>query len=199
MKKWKIINLILTTIFIGILLLVILNLSTTLDNNFYNLIVKFKNHNLTTFFKVITNFGGTCLIVIGIIILLIIFKDYNKRLLISTSIISSTLTNLIFKNIIGRPRPEIDALVTETSQSFPSGHTMATTILYGLIIYFIYQSNLNKYLKFTLISLIIVFMTLIYLSRIYLGVHFLTDILGGLTLSLIILNSHINIIMNEAK
>lgn len=197
MKKWKIIDIILAALFISTLLLIILKINNTIDNSFYNFIIKFKNHNLTTFFKLITNFGGTCIIVIGIIILLAIFKDYNKRLLIFTSIITSTITNLIFKNIIGRPRPNVDALVMETSKSFPSGHTMATTILYGLIIYFIYNSNLNKYLKIALISIIIILMMLIYLSRIYLGVHYFTDVLGGLTLALLILNTHINIIMHK--
>lgn len=64
---------------------------------------------------------------------------------------------------------------------------MASLAFYGLLIYFIYKSNLNKKIKNLLIILLSILIILIGLSRIYLGVHYATDIISGFLLSTIFL------------
>ena len=84
--------------------------------------------------------------------------------------------------IVKRPRPSVVHLVNETNYSFPSGHAMAITCLYGLFIYYLYHSKL-KYRKL-LISGCIIIILFVTLSRIYLGVHYFSDVFGGVMLSL---------------
>ena len=71
--------------------------------------------------------------------------------------------------------------------SFPSGHAMASLAFYGLLIYITKRLVKNKYLKILLITLNIAIIILIGVSRIYLGVHYLSDVLTGYSISIIYL------------
>lgn len=90
----------------------------------------------------------------------------------------------MLKNTLKRPRPIDYRLIEETGYSFPSGHSMASMAFYGLLIYLIYRNVKNKYLKWTLICLLSVLIILIGISRIYLGVHYTSDVLAGFLVSL---------------
>ena len=96
--------------------------------------------------------------------------------------------NILLKDIIGRSRPdEIYALVQETGYSMPSTHTVFAITFYGFLLYFINKTNITvKYqyeLTFTIYSLI----CYIILSRVYLGVHWVSDILVGVIIGIIYL------------
>ena len=79
-------------------------------------------------------------------------------------------------------------MIEETGYSFPSGHMMASTMFYGLCIYFLWQTNCKKSLKILGTILLIFLILSIGVSRVYLGVHYMSDILGGFLLSLCILS-----------
>ena len=103
----------------------------------------------------------------------------------------------ILKPIFGRIRPVDINLIEETSYSFPSGHSLTAMAFYGFIIYLIYKSNL-KYKKL-LITLLSILILLIGLSRVYLGVHFITDVLGGFTFSIFYLILFIELTKKHIK
>jgi undecaprenyl-diphosphatase len=87
-----------------------------------------------------------------------------------------------------RQRPDqLWHLVEETGFSFPSGHSMAAFGFYGYFIYLINISNINKKLKTLLTTILSILILLIGLSRVYLGVHYLSDIIAGFIVSLIYL------------
>ena len=91
--------------------------------------------------------------------------------------------NRIIKALVKRPRPpQIYHLVKETNYSFPSGHSMSAMIGYGLLVLEVQKSSL-KYKKVIEIFLMMMIF-LIGLSRIYLGVHYFSDVIGGFLLSL---------------
>ena len=94
------------------------------------------------------------------------------------------LFNFTVKNIVCRPRPDELRLIEESGYSFPSGHSAVSLAFYGYIIYLIFKYCKNKFLKTILISFLTMMILSIGMSRIYLGVHYVTDVIGGYCFSL---------------
>lgn len=185
MKK-NIRYIILSILFISFVILtfaVINNKTEGIDNAVYNLLTIFKNDTITSIYKFITFFGSTKFIVLLCLIFLVIFWRTKKGVIITGCLIVSTIINNVIKLLIKRERPIDLMLVKESTYSFPSGHTMASVSMYGFLIYLVWKSNFNKSLKI----LLTIFLSLVTLSiaasRIYLGAHFATDIIGAILVS----------------
>jgi len=149
-----------------------------IDNKVYS-VLKF-NNLFTYFLKFITSFASTKFWII--ILLFLIFFLKHKILaftFVACILIDSCIIGLI-KNIFKRKRPDINRLVKEHGFSYPSGHTMGATSFYGFVIFLIVTSPLMLSIKIVLISLLVLLILLIAFSRIYLGVHYFSDIIGGL-------------------
>lgn len=154
-----------------------------IDDFFYKIIISVKCEVVTTIFLTFTNLGG----IIGTIGLICINLFINKKrgvyFLLNVGFIS--LLNLLLKNIFIRPRPIGINMIQESGYSFPSGHSMTAVAVYGLLIYFVYNSKINSKLKLILICLSCLCLIFIPISRVYLGVHYFSDILVGAFISLI--------------
>ena len=175
--------------FLLILLIVLLKMDKVynFDNYVYNLISPFICYGLTCFFKFITNFASFSYIIIFIILLFIFIKNKWIGIVIAINSVNSSIINKILKVIFVRPRPNVLRLIKQGGYSFPSGHAMASMTFYGFLIYLIIKSNINKNIKILLISLLTILILLIGISRIYLGVHYASDILAGYLVSIIYL------------
>lgn len=185
-KKWFIIGL--SILFIILTILVKMNLTTSIDNYIYKIITFRINDNLTNIYKIITFFGSTLFIVSLCVIFFILFIYYKKKnysFIISGVLIISTIINNLIKIIIQRERPEVLQLVTESSYSYPSGHSMASVSMYGILLYLVIKSKWNKKIKIPLIILLSILPILVGISRIYLGAHFVTDVIGAFIVSII--------------
>ena len=134
--------------------------------------------------KFITNFGGAIFLIIATIILFILIKNRKIGISIISNLAVVTILNQLLKNILQRPRPTEFRIVEETGFSFPSGHSMVSMAFYGYLIYLIYKYVKNKYLKWILIVLLSILICTIGISRIYLGVHYTSDVLGGFLISI---------------
>ena len=139
---------------------------------------------VTPIAKFITNFGGAVFLSIATIALLLLIKNKKIGLSIFSNIVIITILNQLLKRILRRPRPTEFRIVEETGYSFPSGHSMVSMAFYGYLIYLIYRYIKNKYVKWTLITILSILICLIGISRIYLGVHYTSDVLGGFLLSI---------------
>jgi undecaprenyl-diphosphatase len=93
--------------------------------------------------------------------------------------LSSLALMFILKNLFGRERPLIPLLEEARGLSFPSGHALMSTTFYGLLVYIIYRAAWPKAVKWPLIFLLVVLILLIGFSRIYLRVHYTTDVIAG--------------------
>ena len=168
------------------------------DITFNNILRKyFIKDSITPYMKIITNFGGaTCLITITIL-LLILIKNKKIGLITLTNLVLITILNQMLKIVLKRPRPTEFRIINETGYSFPSGHSMISMAFYGLLIYLIYKKIKNKYLKATLIIILLLLILAIGISRIYLGVHYVSDVIGGFLISISYLIVYIKLIKKK--
>lgn len=134
--------------------------------------------------KVVTNFGGAMFLVIATITLFIVIKNKKIGISILSNVAIITVLNQLIKRILQRPRPTEYRIIEETGYSFPSGHSMVSMAFYGYLIYLIYRYVKNKYIKWISIILLSLLICLIGISRIYLGVHYTSDVLGGFLISI---------------
>lgn len=164
---------------------------TGFSSNFDNAIsLFFSVHNNVTFTNTFKIISFICslkfMIVLNVLLFIfIILKKKYKLLIIVLSSISSVIINNLVKIIVRRERPDYLRMVMEKSYSFPSGHAMISVLFFGSIIYLVNKYNL-KYKKLITFSLS-TFVLLVGISRIYLGVHYLTDVVGGYLLGFIVL------------
>lgn len=193
MTKKKIITIIgLSIVFVIISILVIFGLTNSIDMGFYNFLMNFKCSFLDNYFILITKCGDVsfiCGLVLGVI--LILRNKYS--LLYGCLAIDCALTNKIVKHIIRRDRPDVLKLIKQGGFSFPSGHSMISMCMYGCLIYVVLKKIKNKYLKWFLVFILSLLIVSVGLSRIYVGVHYLSDVVGGFILGLIILILYIEL------
>jgi undecaprenyl-diphosphatase len=142
-----------------------------------------REDRLTSFFIAVTEIGSWHVMApiwfILLIVLLALKKPVTATFLTIVFWGSRTL-NWLLKETFDRPRPEIDQLVHEAHFSFPSGHAMNSLAFYGCLglLVIVYWRE-KKALRLTTYTLLLVLILLIGTSRIYLGVHYFTDILAG--------------------
>lgn len=162
------------------------NTALYIDEPLLHLVRQGLTASKTNFFITITNFGssrGITILVVGMLIILA-FKKYwldALWLLVNSALIAGA-GNYLIKFAFSRPRPSVEHLVTETHYSFPSGHAMGSLLFYGTIILLLPRLVEHNALRLSLQIALGVFIFLIGLSRVYLGVHYPTDILGGFLL-----------------
>ena len=160
----------------------------SIDVFMHDLVVNnLRSDGLTFIMLFITNFCNPIILILLTLVILLICKDKKMGLIIMINLLVSILLNIIFKGIIQRDRPLEDFLIIESGYSFPSGHSMVSMAYYGLIIYFIYKKIKDKRVRNVLMILIGLLILAIGFSRIYLGVHFASDVIGGFLISIIYL------------
>ena len=161
----------------------------------YDIVSKLFKFNVSTpIAKFITNFGGAIFVISLTTILFFVIKDKKIGISIITNLGIVTILNQIIKFIMQRPRPTEFRIIEETGYSFPSVHSMVSLAFYGYLIYLIYKYINNKHLKRTLIIILSVLICIIGVSRIYLGVHYTSDVLGGFLISFAYLIIYIELV-----
>ena len=149
--------------------------------------------------KLITNFGGALVLIGTTIVLVISIKNRRIGLSIIANLGIVTGLNIVLKQIVQRPRPTEYRIVNETGYSFPSGHSMVSMAFYGFLIYLIYKYVKNQYLKIGLITFLSILIISIGISRIYLGVHYTSDVMAGFCISVSYLVLYISSVSNWIK
>ena len=169
----------------------------TFDEKGYYIVQKYLiSDTMTPFARCITNFANMYWLIGMSVLLFIIIKNKKTSILFFINLVLSALTNFILKQIIQRPRPIEHRIIDEKGYSLPSGHSMVSMAFYGFLIFFIYKNIKNKYIKIALITLLSILIISIGISRIYLGVHYTSDVLAGFLVAISYLIIFIHAINN---
>ena len=167
------------------------------DSVVYNFLVNNRNEALNNFFKIITQFGSALVLIIITILCVIFIRDKKYKILVPANLITIVIINIVLKNFFLRPRPDEFRLIEETGYSFPSGHAMASTAFYGLLIYIAHEKIENKILRNTICIMLGLLILLISISRIYVGVHYTSDVIAGTCFSIAYLILITRLIKNQ--
>lgn len=158
--------------------------------------------NIISIAKFITNFGGAYWLIGFSVFLLFVIKNRKIGISILLNLSISTLTNYTLKQILQRPRPTEFRIIDESGYSLPSGHSMVSMAFYGYLIYLVYKNMKNKYIRTSLVIFLSILIVSIGISRIYLGVHYTSDVIAGFLVAisyLIIYTNTIKKLVTENK
>ena len=183
MKK-KIIVLI--SLFVILTICVLLDITGVIDYNIYNILSTNEIEFLTVCSNVITSFASSEAIIIITLILIFLLNTNHQRLFVIINTLISAGIIILSKNIFLRERPLIGSELL-SSYSFPSGHSLIATTYYGFLIYLLRRSKCREEYKVIGTTLLTTLIVLICLSRLILNVHYVTDVIAGVILGLVIL------------
>lgn len=156
-----------------------------LDSWAYQLVVVYMRRSWLT--PVMQSISELALPVVLIVMLLAVEAFAPGRrpaICAGVNLILVLVLNVVLKQIVHRPRPEGFRLIAETGYSFPSGHSMIAMAFYGLLAWMVWHYEKDHFVKYLCMSGFTLVVVAVGLSRIYLGVHYATDVLAGFCVSL---------------
>jgi membrane-associated phospholipid phosphatase len=164
-----------------------------LDQRILNLVPHIRTSEKNVLFGVLTFAASSASFAVFLIVLILASWRARKLwlpVLFAGAFLVRTIGSTAIKQLIGRPRPDRSlGLVTENGFSFPSGHTLTATVLAGLLAYLLVRVVRSYVARLLILLAAITAVLLVGLSRVYLGVHYPSDVLGSFALGLFILPS----------
>jgi undecaprenyl-diphosphatase len=152
------------------------------DNQIYGYLSKLITEDMTDVIKLISDMGSVYVLGAVAAVLLTVFwikrKYWFYGKMVTVNLISISLLNILFKTVFHRARPDILQLVHAGGYSFPSGHSMISVSFYGYLIYLCIVYFKQPWKQIISVALSLLVLT-IGISRIYLGVHYASDVIGG--------------------
>lgn len=157
--------------------------TASLDESVISVVQGGESPGLTRVMEAFSWLGSTIVVIVlavSILLFLALVLGHRKELLLFVAVVGGApLMNVFLKSWFQRERPNIHRLVEETGYSFPSGHSMAAFALYGALTYLLWKHLSGRTGKTMLILIGSAIVLCIGWSRIYLGVHYPSDVLGG--------------------
>ena len=148
---------------------------------------------LTIVMKIVTNLGGVLAFASFLFVLFLVISNRKVGFLMSINLFIAYIFSVLFKNVFRRERP-LEMLVDKPFDfSFPSGHTICSIVFYGFLIYVVSKLVKNVNIRRLINFFLVIIIVLVPFSRVYLGVHFLTDVLAGVILGIVCLLSFVNL------
>ncbi|CAG7840232.1 hypothetical protein CLOHAE12215_01656 [Clostridium haemolyticum] len=158
------------------------------DNIAINYVSSIRNHNLNKLVIIVSKSGDTITAIVFTILVFAFFYIIRRKKeawFYAITVLIIAIISQLLKFIVKRPRPTGNWLVNIHGYSFPSGHSVLSMTTALLIIYFVLTNLRNKGLAILLSIPIYIYGSLVGISRVYVGVHYISDVVGGWTLATI--------------
>jgi undecaprenyl-diphosphatase len=168
---------------------IVLDNQTDFDLSVFKFLDRFKTPTITEVLIFFTFFGSINFLMPAYILLSLYFIFFKKNNIRSFNIvaigISSGLLLHLIKNIFQRHRPPNPLIANVGGFSFPSGHSFSSFTFVGVLIYMLWETRANVYLKCAGTAILFVLAAIIAFSRVYLQVHYASDVIAGFCLSFV--------------
>ena len=170
-------------LFILLTILTATDIIDPMDNVIESFVIGIRSERLTSIMMVITNLSRAYFLISVSVILLFILKNKKNALLIIVNLTTIFLSSQLLKFIFHRARPDGEHIISTLGYSYPSGHAMVSMAYFSFILYLINKKVTKKRHRTILTFITGITVFLIGFSRIYLGVHYTSDVLAGFLLA----------------
>ena len=146
-------------------------------------VTSFRTEWLTDYFTFVTHLGDRNAYIVFTILLagFYLVKHRSWKFILQTTVVLmlATLSNIVLKRVINRSRPNLEHLVTVNTLSYPSGHSMSAMAFYGFLIFLCLRYSMPRWVRYLFVTILVLLILSIGISRIYLGVHYPSDVAAG--------------------
>ena len=157
-----------------------------LDTLAYELFVeRLRSDALTPFMEAFTSLASVVVLAVLAAVIAALAPGKAPGWCVAVNLVCVVLLNTVLKVIVQRPRPDGFRLISETGYSFPSGHSMVSMAFFGLLIWMVWRYHRKDAMRVVWCVVFGVVIAMVGISRIYLGVHYASDVLAGFCVSLV--------------
>ena len=147
-------------------------------------VVKMRQPWLTPIMEAISELALPVVLLVMLLVVEAFAPGRRPGLCAAVNLLCAVGLNALLKQIVQRPRPEGFRLIAETGYSFPSGHSMVAMAFYGLLAWMVWHYEKDRFVKWLCVTGFCLGIVAVGLSRIYLGVHYASDVIAGFCVSI---------------
>lgn len=157
-----------------------------LDTLAYELFVeRLRSDAVTPFMEAFTSLASVVVLAVLAAVIAALAPGKAPGWCVAVNLVCVVVLNTVLKEIVQRPRPEGFRLINETGYSFPSGHSMVAMAFFGLLIWMVWHYHRRDAMRVVWCVVFGLVIVMVGVSRIYLGVHYASDVLAGFCVSLV--------------
>jgi membrane-associated phospholipid phosphatase len=153
------------------------------DKSTTEFVTSFRDEAVTDYFIFVTHLGDRYAYIVMTVLLAAFYliKKRSWKFILQTSLVLllASLSNMVLKKVINRARPSLEHLVSVNTLSYPSGHSMSAMAFYGFLIFLCVRYRMPVWIRYLLVTILTMLVLSIGASRIYLGVHYPSDVAAG--------------------
>ena len=149
------------------------------------LVARLRSDALTPLMRTVTSLGSVAVLAVMAAVIAALVPVRAAGWCASVNLACVVALNTLLKELIRRPRPDVSHLVEEAGYSFPSGHAMAAMAFFGLLAWMVWRLHGRGAARVAWCALFSLVIALVGVSRVYLGVHYASDVVAGYCASIL--------------
>lgn len=157
-------------------------------------VVRMRRDWLTPIMQSISELALPVVLLVMLLAIQVFAPGRRPGICATINLVGVVVLNQAFKFLVQRPRPEGFRLIAETGYSFPSGHSMVAMAFYGLLAWMAWHYERDKPVRFVAVAGFACIVGMVGISRIYLGVHYASDVIAGFCLALAWLSFYVTVV-----